>query len=120
VLVELLFGAWVFAVLEQGFGVVGGRVAGPALVRRDEEIEAAAGYVGNLDGAPRAIVESRLGGAAVDVGSDLLGVGARPPFLRAICSIPSFGMAKVAVNVCSPDTSTIPTKIPTYRLAGIG
>src|SRR5467141_4981829 len=43
-----------------------------------------------------------------------------PSFLRAICSIPSFGIAKFAVNVCSPDTNTIPTKIPTNRTAGIG
>src|SRR5262245_22963489 len=52
-------------------------VAGPALVRRDEEIKAATGHVGNLGGAPRAVVEFRAGGAAVDVGPDLLGVGAR-------------------------------------------
>jgi hypothetical protein len=49
---------------------LGGSVAWSALVRRDEEIETAAGHVGNLGGAPR-------GGAAVDVGPDLLGVGAR-------------------------------------------
>jgi hypothetical protein len=42
-----------------------------------------------------------------------------PPFLRAICSIPSLGIAKAAVNVCSPDTNTIPTKMPTNRTAGI-
>src|ERR1700730_1821338 len=56
---------------------LGGSVAGPALVRRDEEIETAAGHVGNLGGAPRALVEFRSGGAAVDVGPDLLEVGAR-------------------------------------------
>src|SRR5882762_11864273 len=43
-----------------------------------------------------------------------------PSFLRAICSIPSFGIAKFAVNVCSPDTNTIPTKMQTNRTAGIG
>src|SRR5437016_2636810 len=42
---------------------LGGSVAGPALVRRDEEIETAAGYVGNLGGAARAIVEFRSDGA---------------------------------------------------------
>ena len=56
---------------------LGGSVAWLALVRRDEEIETAAGHVGNLGGAPRALVEFRSGGAAVDVGSDLLEVGAR-------------------------------------------
>src|SRR5207248_2768866 len=34
-----------------------------------------------------------------------LGLAHAPSFLRAICSIPSFGIAKVAVNVCSPDTN---------------
>jgi hypothetical protein len=56
---------------------LGGSVAGPALVRRGEEIETAAGHVGNLGGAPRALVEFRAGGAAVDVGPDQLGVAAR-------------------------------------------
>jgi hypothetical protein len=56
---------------------LGGSVAGPALVRRGEEIETAAGHVGNLGGAPRALVEFRSGGAAVDVGPDQLGVAAR-------------------------------------------
>src|SRR4030088_197859 len=55
---------------------LGGSVAGPALVRRDEEIEAAASHVRNLGGGPRAIVEFRSGGAAVDVRPYLLGVGA--------------------------------------------
>jgi hypothetical protein len=40
--------------------------------------------------------------------------------LPAICSIPLFGKAKVVVNVCSPDTSRIPAKIPANRAAGIG
>jgi len=56
---------------------LGGSVAGLALVRRDEEIETAAGHVGNLGRTSRAIVESRSGSAAVDVGYDLFGVGAR-------------------------------------------
>jgi hypothetical protein len=51
--------------------------AGPALVRRGEEIETAAGHGGNLGGAPRALVEFQSGGAAVDVGPDQLWVGAR-------------------------------------------
>jgi hypothetical protein len=55
---------------------LGGGVAGPVIVRRDE-IETAAGHIGNLGGTPRAIVESRSGSAAVGVGSDLVGVGAR-------------------------------------------
>jgi hypothetical protein len=46
-------------------------------VGRDEEIETAADHVGNLGGARRAIIEPRSGGAAVDVGPDLLGGGAR-------------------------------------------
>jgi hypothetical protein len=49
-----------------------------------------------------------------------LGLAHAPSFLRAICSIPSFGIAKFAVNVCSPDANTIPTKMPTNRTAGIG
>jgi len=40
-------------------------------------VETAAGHVGNLGGAPRALVEFRSGGAAVDVGPDQLGVAAR-------------------------------------------
>jgi hypothetical protein len=57
-----------------------------------------------------------IGALAVDV----FGLALAPSFLRAICSIPSFGIAKFAVNVCSPDTNTIPTKMPTNRTAGIG
>jgi hypothetical protein len=77
-----------------------------ALVRRDEEIETFAGHVGNLGGAPRALVEFRSGGAAVNVGPDQLGVAARAIVLAGgIWSIPSFGITKVAVNVCSPDTN---------------
>src|SRR5260370_6897247 len=49
-----------------------------------------------------------------------LGLAHAPSFLRAICSIPSFGIAKVAVNVCSPDTNTIPTKIQTHPTSPIG
>jgi hypothetical protein len=40
---------------------LGGGVAGPVIVRRDE-IETAAGHIGNLGGTPRAIVESLLHG----------------------------------------------------------
>ena len=58
-----------------------GSVARPAHVRRDEEIEPAAGHIGNLGGTPRAIVEFRSGGAAVDVGLDLLRIGARAAVL---------------------------------------
>jgi hypothetical protein len=74
---------------------LGGSVAGPSLVRRDEEIETAAGHVGNLGRAPRAIVEFRSGGATVDVGPDLLGLALAPSFLRAVCSIPSFGNSEI-------------------------
>jgi hypothetical protein len=56
---------------------LGGGVAGPAFVGRDDEIDTAAGHIGNLGGAPRAVVEFRSGGAAVDVGPDQLGVAAR-------------------------------------------
>src|ERR1700760_2687123 len=38
---------------------LGGGGAGPARVRRDEEIETAAGHVGDLGGTPRAVVEFR-------------------------------------------------------------
>ena len=65
------------------------------------KIETADGHVGNLGGAPRAVVEFRSDGAVVDV----FGLALAPSFLRAICSIPSFGIAKFAVNVWSPDTN---------------
>jgi uncharacterized protein (DUF849 family) len=39
-----------------------------------------------------------------------------PSFLRAICSIPLFGITKVAANDCSPE---IPTKMPTNRTAAV-
>jgi hypothetical protein len=45
-----------------------------------------------------------------------LGLPHAPSFLRAICSIPLFGIAKVAANVCSPE---IPTKMPTNRTAAV-
>ena len=54
-----------------------------------------------LAGAPRALVEFRSGGAAVDV----FELALAPSFLRAIRSIRSFGIAKFSVNVCSPDTN---------------
>jgi len=84
---------------------LGGGVAGPALVRRDEEIETAAGHIGNLGGAPRALVEFRSGGAAVDVGPDLLGVGARAIVLVGHLLNSLRSDSEVAVNVCSPDTN---------------
>jgi hypothetical protein len=62
-------------------------VAWPALVRRDEEIETAAG----LSEAPRALVEFRSGAAAVGV----FGLAHAPSFLRVICSIPSFGISEI-------------------------
>jgi hypothetical protein len=70
---------------------LGGSVAGPAIVRRDQEIETAVGHVGNLGGAPRALIEFRSDGAAVDV----FGLALAPSFLRAICSIPSFGNSQI-------------------------
>jgi hypothetical protein len=36
---------------------------------------------------------------------DGFGLALAPSFLRAICSIPSFGIAEFAVNVCSSDTN---------------
>jgi hypothetical protein len=45
-----------------------------------------------------------------------LGLPHAPSFLRAICSIPLFGIAKVAANVCSLE---IPTKMPTNRTAAV-
>src|SRR6267378_631606 len=86
--------------------------AGPARVRRDEEIETAAGYVGNLGGAPRALVEFRSGGAAVDV----FGLALAPSFLRAICSIDSFGNSEIRRERF---VLPIPTKIPTNRTAAV-
>jgi hypothetical protein len=78
--------------------------------------KAAAGHLGNLGGTPRALVEFGAGGAAVDVGPDLLGVGVRAIVLAGHLLNPSFEMAKLAVNVCAPDTN----QIPTNRTARIG
>ena len=36
---------------------------------------------------------------------DVFGLALAPSFLRAICSIPSFGIAKFAGNVCPLDTN---------------
>jgi hypothetical protein len=83
---------------------LGGSVAGLALVRCDEEIETSSRRVGNLGGAPRAIVEFRSGGAAVDVGPDVLG-RTRHRSCGPSAQFPSFGRTKFAANVCSPDTS---------------
>jgi len=44
-------------------------------------------------------VEFRSRGAAVDVDQICFGLAPAPSFLRAICSIPSFGMAKFAAIV---------------------
>jgi hypothetical protein len=44
-------------------------------------------------------VEFRSRGAAVDVGQICFGVAPAPSLLRAICSIPSFGIAKFAAIV---------------------
>ena len=63
---------------------LGSSVAGPAHVRRDEEIETAAGHIGDPSGVSRTIVEFRAGGAPVDV----FGLAHAPSFLRAICLIP--------------------------------
>ena len=90
-------------------------VAGPALVRRDEEIEPAASHLGDLSRAPRAPVEFRSGTRQSMFGSDLLRVSACAIVLAAICSVPLFGIAKFAVNVCPP----IPTKMPTKRTAAV-
>lgn len=64
------------------------------------EIETAAGHVGNLEGTPRALVKFRSG-AAVDV----FGLSLATSFLRAIRPTLEFGIAEVAVNVCSSNTS---------------
>jgi len=52
-----------------------------------------------------------IGAPAVDV----FGLALAPLFLRAICSIPSFGIAKFAVNVCSLDTSKNANKMDGRR-----
>jgi hypothetical protein len=76
----------------------------------------AAGHVGNLGGALRASLN--FGRAARQSTWVLISLGLphAPSFLRAICSIPSFGIAKVAANVCSPE---IPAKMPTNRTAAV-
>jgi hypothetical protein len=45
---------------------------------------------------------------------DVFGL-ALAPSLRAICSIPSFGKAKFAVNIWSPDTNKNANKTDGYR-----
>jgi hypothetical protein len=70
----------------------------PVIVRGNQEVVTATGHVGNLGGAPRALVEFRSGGA-------VFGLALAPSFLRAICSNRSFGIAKFAVNVCPSDTN---------------
>lgn len=70
---------------------LGGSAAGSAIVRRDQEIETAVGHVANLGGAPRALVEFRSEGAAVDV----FGLAIAPSFSLAICSILSFGNREI-------------------------
>jgi len=78
---------------------LGGSVAGPALVRRGEEIETAAGHVGIL--AELHAPSLNFGRAARQSTSVLISLPHAPSFLRAICSIPLFGIAKVAANVLS-------------------
>jgi hypothetical protein len=46
---------------------------------------------------------------------DVFGLALAPSFLRAIRSIPSFGIAKFGVNVLPP----IPTRMPTKRTAAV-
>jgi hypothetical protein len=43
---------------------------------------------------------------------DVFGLALAPSFLRAICSIPSFGIAKFAVNIWSPDTNKMQNGLP--------
>jgi hypothetical protein len=45
------------------------------------------------------------------VAVDVFGLALAPWFLRAICSIPPFGIAKFAVNVSSPDTNKNANKL---------
>jgi hypothetical protein len=80
---------------------LGGGVAGPPHIGRDEEIETAAGDVGNFGEAPRALVEFRSGGAAVD----LFRLALAPSFLRAICSIPLFGNSEIRRERLLHDTN---------------
>jgi hypothetical protein len=89
---------------------LGSSVAGPAHVRRDEEIETAAGHIGDLGGAPRTIVEFRAGGAPVDV----FGLARAPSFLRAICSTPLVRNSEIRHEHLVPP---VPTKMPTKRTA---
>jgi hypothetical protein len=80
---------------------LGGSAAGSAIVRRDQEIETAVGHVGNLGGAPRALVEFRSEGAAFDVS----GWRSRHRSFGPSAQFPRSGIAKFAVNVCPLDTS---------------
>jgi len=95
---------------------LGGSVAGPALVRRDEEIETVTSEI--LAGLHAPL--SNFGRAARQSTSVLicLGLAHTPSFLRATCSIPSFGIAKFAVNVCSPIPTRYQQKCQTGRSGG--
>lgn len=74
---------------------LGGSVAEPAIVRRDQEMETAVRHFGNLGGAPRALVEFRSGGAAVDV----FGWRSRHRSCGPSAQFPRSGIAKFVVNV---------------------
>jgi hypothetical protein len=45
----------------------------------------------------------------------VFGLALAPSFLRAICSIPSFGKAKFAVDIWSPDTNKNANKTHSCR-----
>ena len=94
-LVELLLGARVFAFLEQVFGLV---ALAPCVgererVRRKTRMQDPQ--------QPDQALSSITGALAVDV----FGLAFTPSFLRAICSISSFGIAECAVNTFVPDTN---------------
>jgi hypothetical protein len=73
-------------------------------------METATSHVGNLGGAPRAVVEFRSRGAAVDISLDLLGIGIFAIVFAGHLLNSLHQNSEVAVNVCSLDTNTIPKK----------
>ena len=56
-------------------------------------------------------VEFRSRGAAVDVDQICFGLAPAPSFLRAICSLPSFGIAEFAAIVQFPDANKNTNKL---------
>jgi hypothetical protein len=84
---------------------LGGRATWSALVRRDEEIETAAGHIRNLGGLHAPL--SNFGRAARQSTSALIYLDwrSRHRSCGPSAQFPRSGIAKFAVNIWSPDTN---------------